>query len=643
MGLIQFSGYDTQPEILLALRQLARALSRNPNLDVVFGYHARMLRLAGQLEISRFWDTVPASERQDGYTSDVYLKAYAEPRFTQIEALERLLRESQDTPNPSWCRQLFLLGEELRIEQAAVRERNGMRRTFAVRRKALRRYYAGRVEYHAGRGQWSDAALCMMFAMLTAEDGPPVWTLPPILEQVRSLAERRLYDLYELPDTAGVAGWAADLTEMLAQWLSKPCAMTYWSPSIDGPEPASNPPGTSASSKKDRLEPTSAAQTVSKKTSQREETFALRPRDERHGSEPMLRFSLNRGPNGGWLGNRDVRRGDAGDQSLAIVQGTSEDNAGGAGQESAPAATLSDDVSVRSANSGVPAPVRGVYAVELKPKRPTGPDMDRYRRYVAEVAPLKRRLRVTLKKHLEQKRLQSSRALHAGRLGRNLTDLWIEELPRLFVKRNQPSPKWDAAIVLLVDCSASMADKMERVQAGLTLLHETLSSLAVPHAVCGFWEPQSIRVSGSSGGGIPNCFLPVIPFERSLSKQSGPEILQLEPQEDNRDGFAIRHAASWLRARPERRKWLIVFSDGQPSAQDYAEVGVLDTYEAVRETRRDGIDVFGLHLAGHSPSDKEIAAMRAVYGRAGAVVPDLASLPDRLHRLLKAWLIRPGS
>ena len=110
-----------------------------------------------------------------------------------------------------------------------------------------------------------------------------------------------------------------------------------------------------------------------------------------------------------------------------------------------------------------------------------------------------------------------------------------------------------------------MHDKMEETKRGIILFHETLKSVRVPHQIVGFWEDSA----NSTENNQPNYFKKVINFETSLSSSSGPEIMQLLHEEDNRDGFAIRHMTNELLARKEKQKFLLVFSDGEPAAYGY--------------------------------------------------------------------------
>ncbi|SPU04135.1 activator of nitric oxide reductase [Bacillus subtilis] len=127
-----------------------------------------------------------------------------------------------------------------------------------------------------------------------------------------------------------------------------------------------------------------------------------------------------------------------------------------------------------------------------------------------------------------------------------------------------------------------MFDKMDETKRGIVLFHEALKSVAVPHQIVGFWEDTNDATEKSQ----PNYFNTVIPFQSSLRQDSGPAIMQLEPEEDNRDGYAIRQMTKKMLHRSEAQKFLIVFSDGEPAAFGYEQNGIVDTSEAVIEARK---------------------------------------------------------
>lgn len=204
----------------------------------------------------------------------------------------------------------------------------------------------------------------------------------------------------------------------------------------------------------------------------------------------------------------------------------------------------------------------------------------------------------------------------------------------MFYKKDQESPQIDAVFSLLVDCSASMYDKMDETKLGIILFHEALKSVRVPHQIVGFWEDTNDATETSQ----PNYLKTVMDFQSSLKPKSGPEIMQLEPEEDNRDGFAIRHMTRRLLKRTERQKFLLVFSDGEPAAMGYEQNGIVDTHEAVLEARKHGMEVINVFLSNGEIDEGQRKTIQNMYGKYSILVPDIKELPDVLFPLLKKLL-----
>src|SRR5699024_6197784 len=131
----------------------------------------------------------------------------------------------------------------------------------------------------------------------------------------------------------------------------------------------------------------------------------------------------------------------------------------------------------------------------------------------------------TIEKILEHKKVSPRKNLHYGRLSKNLLPLVTEENPRLFYKKDQESPEFDAIFTLMVDCSASMHQKMDETKRGIVLFHEVLNQLKIPHAIIGFWED----VTTINDREQPNYFHMIHSFTDSFYENNGAKIMQLEP------------------------------------------------------------------------------------------------------------------
>ena len=110
-------------------------------------------------------------------------------------------------------------------------------------------------------------------------------------------------------------------------------------------------------------------------------------------------------------------------------------------------------------------------------------------------------------------------------------------------------------------------------------------------------------------------------------------IAALKPGFYTRIGPAIRHAAAKLREQPNRRKLLLVLTDGKPNDVDHYEgrFALEDSRRAVTEARRTGVSVFGVTV------DREAQAyVPAMFGRNGyAIVSNIARLPAALPAIYR--------
>ena len=123
-----------------------------------------------------------------------------------------------------------------------------------------------------------------------------------------------------------------------------------------------------------------------------------------------------------------------------------------------------------------------------------------------------------------------------------------------------------------------------------------------------------------------------------VRKIVGMNILSMEAHEDNRDGFAVRWMGKRLENRPEAHKFLLVFSDGEPSAFGYAQNGIMDTAEAVVELERKHISVLHLFLNDTEATEEQLDLFRLIFGKKTAAAASLEKFSDETLRLLRKML-----
>ncbi len=186
---------------------------------------------------------------------------------------------------------------------------------------------------------------------------------------------------------------------------------------------------------------------------------------------------------------------------------------------------------------------------------------------------------------------------------------------------------------VLIDASGSQRSRQSLVALQGYIISEALSSVQIPHRVmgfCTFWDYTVMQRYR----------------DYDDPKEANKRIFEFHASSNNRDGLAIRAAASSLRERPEENKVLIVLSDGRPNdiivnrpnsknpapyAGDYA---VRDTASEVRKVRAEGISVLGV-FAGE---EQDLQAERRIFGRDFAYIRNIMNFSGVVGLYLKRQL-----
>jgi nitric oxide reductase NorD protein len=187
----------------------------------------------------------------------------------------------------------------------------------------------------------------------------------------------------------------------------------------------------------------------------------------------------------------------------------------------------------------------------------------------------------------------------------------------------------DLAATLLVDVSLS-TDAWVDGQRVLDVEKEALLVLAHGLAACG--DHHSILTFTSRKRAWVRVET-VKAFGEPMGAAVERRIGALRPGYYTRIGAAVRHAATELAGQPQRKKLLLVLTDGKPNDVDHYEgrFAVEDTSKAVREARQQGIAVFGVTVDAAAQS-----YFPALFGRGGyAIVGDIRRLPAALPAIYR--------
>ncbi|ASY60791.1 nitric oxide reductase activation protein NorD [Sinorhizobium sp. CCBAU 05631] len=187
----------------------------------------------------------------------------------------------------------------------------------------------------------------------------------------------------------------------------------------------------------------------------------------------------------------------------------------------------------------------------------------------------------------------------------------------------------DLAVTILVDVSLSTDAWFDDLrvldvekQALLVLAHG-LSACGDSHEILTFTSRRRDWVRIET----------VKAFDEAMSTTVEARIAALKPGYYTRIGTAVRHAAAGLVERPNRRKLLIVLTDGKPNDVDHYEgrFALEDSRRAVCEARRSGVNVFGVTV------DREAKSyVPVIFGQNGyAVVSNIGRLSAALPAIYR--------
>lgn len=171
----------------------------------------------------------------------------------------------------------------------------------------------------------------------------------------------------------------------------------------------------------------------------------------------------------------------------------------------------------------------------------------------------------------------------------------------------------DLAVTVLVDTSRSTesyADDrpvIEVEKEALIAFTEGLTAVGDSHEILTFSSLKRTRVRVET----------LKTFDEALSATVRARIGAIRPGHYTRLGAAVRHATAGLARRPNRRRLLIVLTDGKPNDLDHYEgrFGIEDSRKAIEEARAAGCAVFGITV------DKEARAyVPRIFGANGFAV-----------------------
>ncbi|CAC6456457.1 vWA domain-containing protein [Staphylococcus aureus] len=595
---IKFNDEQLDAKQVMMLQDLARLLLKNEQTQVKIQKFPYYNPVQNVLITSWFWSHRPSHIEMAGLKTDVMLAAYGY-HMMDVQIVNEVVQD-KTFKHPKFYQQLFKLLEDMRVLNSIKVERPSTAKLIDLRLDTRISYTESQIKVYRTKTQYTDLLFLYLEHAFLSQDFFDIPSIHSDLDDILVNMFLYLPNFFQNQNSEDNMYLAQRIMYQVDDILKEDMLNEYYYL----PKTLYN---TLASPEFDDLKRTDASQVdgqddTSEDDDNESEKADSKSADSESKGGAYLEMELHEGQNSETLGNDEAREGDAVGQSQAFQL------------------------------DGVNKNVEIKWQIpEIEPQ------------YVLEYQESKQDVQYEIKdliqiikKTIEREQRDARFNLTKGRLQKDLINWFIDDQYKLFYKKQDLSKSFDATFTLLIDASASMHDKMAETKKGVVLFHETLKALNIKHEILSFSEDAF----DSDEHAQPNIINEIINYDYSTFEKDGPRIMALEPQDDNRDGVAIRVASERLMRRNQHQRFLIVFSDGEPSAFNYSQDGIIDTYEAVEMSRKFGIEVFNVFLSQDPITEDVEQTIHNIYGQYAIFVEGVAHLPGHLSPLLKKLLLK---
>lgn len=627
---IQFNDETVDTKTLLLYERLTRALADATYIELKERKLIEFQLEAGVLSMSVFWRHRPKPIMHAGRLSDIYLLSAGFWKHFHLPTWREFHKRYEHHPLKRLALELLMLFEEFRLIDQIIQKRPGTEAAFDIRKETYVAFHRTNVQSSIQKGFIADALLSELYIILYegifAESSVDWGTLE--FELIKTIVTTA-YDSQSTEDTTYVID---RLMNVFTQSIQNDLIHQYYSVA-DRFSNEETTPFTYGEGATDVDE----GEDETKETI--EEIFSTWHEENEDETGVHLQYELERGRSSQAIGEETT----AGDEEAEIEETGTGQSTGNRSEQDEEEERAQEDEQSTVKQAGEKFGKEHVHVVYEEEFVEVTHDVDHRKKLQAwreEAIPHVRAFVKEIRKRMELKQTARREGLLNGRLSTKLITLLVDERPKPFYRKSSPSTELDAVFGLLVDGSASMIDKLDETKQAVLLFHDVLRELQVSHEITSYSE-DAFKASKEVQ---PNLFSIMHTFEDRY-KDNGLSILSFEANEDNRDGFAIRWMADRLAKRPEKHKFLLVFSDGEPSAFGYDQNGIIDTAEAVLESEKRGISVLHLFLATEPPTEDQRMIFSTMFGNKTAASHTVEGFTDQTLRILRKLLsivIRTG-
>lgn len=603
---ILFNDERVDPSLIMTLTDLAQLLREDESVKVNFQKFAYFDLVENTVNVAFKWKHRLPEEEMKLLKSDCILHALGFDEI-DLDIVEDVLDETFTCM--SFFKQLFMMIEEFRLIQHIRASRPFTNKFFNVRLNAKLKENESQIKFYQTKAMPTDELFLQIEHALLMDNTLSFETLffDTLIYDIQ-LALQSVFTLQSTDDSANLAIRLMLLIEphlnkdMLNEYYHIPKvaymnANAYKKANLD-----------KAKQKVDEMDESEAVQT--------------KQRDTKTVGGAYLETEVTEGSNSDNI-KENEREGDSSDDITEMMMGKGKSKPP---QIDAEGNDISDIVGEENAFTQI------IWQEAVQDET----SLATYNLYKDEVLKEIKTLVNVINKSVDHEVTAKRQGLSKGKLNRNLIDWFTDDRKRVFYKEDQKSYQLDATFTLLIDASFSMEDKLEETKKGVVLFHETLSQLSIKHEIMAFSEDGFEADKNNQ----PNIMEQIIKYQNSLQKQFSPNVVSYKTGEDNRDGLAIRIAGNMLKQRTEKQKFLIVFSDGEPSAFNYESNGIMDTHDAVVALRKENIYVINIFLSQHTIDDNTRATIKNIYNDYCIFVEGVEKLPSVIQPLLKTLLLQ---
>lgn len=616
---IQFNNETIDAKEMIKMEQLARALSRNPSISLTIRKLMEFQPKAESMSISHFWQHRETHIQHKGQLSDLYLLTLGFWRQFDLGNWGVYRQKVEHSHLKEFAYQLLFSAEEFRLSNFISRQRPGTLESFAIREEVYVAYHEQQLQVNLQKGFISDALYSYLYISLRKKINFDSEVYPSFFKRVLE----KWQFVFESTSTEENSNICLDILFQLEENISKDLIHTFMSIhenllDLYYAEKAKNIVNQEDSNEDSNLDSV-------------EEMFNSWHRENEKEKGNHLEFDINAG-NKGKVNNGRFEEGDESNEIQSEAGGSSVSNKNEK-QQAKGTANKKPNAIKQSGERFGDEHVNVTYVEKKMSLKTNLSQKKKIEEIRIQQRPFVKSFIKEIRKRIEQKRSNKRTNLSIGRLTTKLTTLVTDDRPKPFYKKQNPAIPLDAVFGLLVDSSASMMDKMDETKNAVLLFHDVLRSLGIRHDIVSYNEDAYEATEKEQ----PNSFVYCHQVEEGIL-DNAEAIFSLEAQEDNRDGLAIRWMSERLEYRSEKHKFILLFSDGEPSAFGYAANGIIDTAEAVIEVEKKGIHILHLFLSSEEPVEEQLHVFRMMFGPNTAVAKNVDEFTSQTLRLLRRML-----